>query len=258
MGPADHVASVRRDADAFTAAVTAVDLAAPVPSCDGWVVRDLVDHVTGVYTFWLGTLRRAVREGSLEPGPRVPRGSGPVSIDRFAEVATGLHDELAAAPAETPVWNWSGRGQTAAWVARRMAHETAVHRVDAELAAGNGDAPEIAAALAADGIDEVFDTFLPAMVDELTEEGLSGLDLRGSLLIRPGDASAAWFVDIPGTATPTVRRAARGDSADCLASGNSSELLLLLWNRIDRRDRRLTVSGDAGVLDRWRKLPIFD
>jgi predicted lipid carrier protein YhbT len=68
-----------------------------------------------------------------------------------------------------------------------------------------------------------------------------------------------WRVAL-GPAGCTVEPAtdAQGASADAIVSGDASDLLLLLWNRTAPDPERTPVSGDAGVLDRWRRLPIFD
>ena len=55
------------------------------------------------------------------------------------------------------MWTW-GSDKTVGFVLRRMAHETAVHRVDAERAAGR-DEP-LDAELASDGVDEFLFEFL--------------------------------------------------------------------------------------------------
>ena len=60
---------------------------------------------------------------------------------------------------ERPVYSFSPAHRRAGFWPRRMAHETTVHRVDAEQAAGRPVAP-VPAALAVDGIDEVFGVFV--------------------------------------------------------------------------------------------------
>ena len=54
-----------------------------------------------------------------------------------------------------PVWTFTGSRPASFW-ARRMAHETAVHRADAEITVGRQ--PEIDADIAVDGIDEWLET----------------------------------------------------------------------------------------------------
>jgi hypothetical protein len=63
-------------------------------------------------------------------------------------------NQLRATPEDATVWTWAPDDQSARFVARRAANELAVHRFDAQLARG-GPEP-IDAALAADGIDEIF------------------------------------------------------------------------------------------------------
>ena len=61
---------------------------------------------------------------------------------------------------EAPAWNLAPQPKKAGFWPRRMAHETAVHRWDAQLAIAAGE--PIEAKLAADGVSEVLDTWLPA------------------------------------------------------------------------------------------------
>ncbi len=63
-----------------------------------------------------------------------------------------LLDALRAAPPEQPAWVWWRDDRTAGAIARHQVQEAAVHRWDAQSAAGT---PEpLAAAVADDGVDE--------------------------------------------------------------------------------------------------------
>ena len=136
-----------------------------MPGCPDWTTADLVWHIGEVHDFW-GWI---VRERALEPDayvdPQRPGAGLPVD-EAFAAVATfaseraaELYRVLADTDPATPVWSWAPQHDVA-WVTRRMAHETAVHRVDAEHAAGGEH--RLAPELAADGIDEFLEFFFPA------------------------------------------------------------------------------------------------
>ena len=121
-----------------------------------------------------------------------------------------------------------------------MAHETAVHRWDVE-SASTSPVP-IAAALAADGIDELLGIFVPRFV----ERSPAPVDLGGSLAIECSDTAGAWSVRLAGRSWEVVRQQAEGDAGVC---GNASDLLLFLYNRLPVD--RVEVSGDKAVVRRW-------
>ena len=75
--------------------------------------------------------------------------------------AAALVAELSSVSPDTPVWTFSSSNRTASFWQRRRAQETAVHRYDAETAAGTPT--PIDADLAVDGIDEFFTVFLPRL-----------------------------------------------------------------------------------------------
>jgi hypothetical protein len=123
-----------------------------------------------------------------------------------------------------------------AWVPRRMAHETAVHRWD-----GAGGAVD--AAFAVDGIDELLEEFGPVI-------GKRGrLDGRTSaLLLHATDAdSKDWLVTF-GSEQVTSKRIP--GNADATVSGMVSDLYLFAWNRAPLDDR-FEVIGDRSAAMRW-------
>jgi uncharacterized protein (TIGR03083 family) len=132
-------------------------------------------------------------------------------------------------PAPSPLAFW----------ARRQAHETGIHRADAECC--SGPITPFAPSLAADGIDELLLRFLVR-----PQSGLRS-DPPWSLHVTATDVGAEWtvFADALGVVVRT-----EGESGDVTVSAPASDLYLLLWNR--RTAEGLAVAGDAGLLDRWR------
>jgi hypothetical protein len=128
-------------------------------------------------------------------------------------------------PAPSPLAMW----------ARRQAHETAIHRVDAERAAGV--ASSCPPAFAADGVDELLVGFIPRPRINLRA------DPPRSLRIRATDAAGDWLVRI-GPQGPVT--GAGEDGADCEVRGPASDLYLALWSRQDTAG--LAVRGDGEVL----------
>ena len=142
-------------------AVVPDGLAAAVPTCPGWTVADLARHVGQVYLH--KTL--AMREGA-EPDPWPPQelaDEEPLAL--LDRAYAGLLHEFATRKPEDPAGSWYKPDQTVGFWIRRMAHETAIHRIDAELGTGQLVAP-VPADLAVDGIDELLKVFLAYSVAE--------------------------------------------------------------------------------------------
>jgi uncharacterized protein (TIGR03083 family) len=221
-------------------AAARVGLDGRVPSCPDWSVADLVWHITEVQDFWRWIVDARVVDPSDYPEPeRVP------DADLLAECRRGVDAIVAslrnADPGDT-VWSWAPRGRSVGWVIRRQAHEAAMHRWDAEAAAGT--AWPVPTDLAVDGVDEFFDHFVDAPATGAAEVG-------GTVHLHCTDATGEWVVAEPDPAGPLqVRREhAKGDAA---VRATASDLLLLLWRRIDvdAGPDRFQVFGDRAVLDR--------
>jgi uncharacterized protein (TIGR03083 family) len=124
---------------------------------------------------------------------------------------------------------------------RRMAQETTMHRIDAEQA--TGVAGPVDAALAVDGIDELFDLFLPRRhAGKATGDGETAH-------VHATDAEGEWLLRLTGDGIAVERGHAKGDVA---VRGPAGDLLLWLWGR--RPVDGLEVFGDAGLADRFREL----
>jgi len=125
-----------------------------------------------------------------------------------------------------------------------MAVETALHRVDGELAAG---APTpIDTALAVDGVDELFEVSIPHRGTGRLHRGGETIHLHAT---DPdlGEGAGEWLIVLGADAVTVEHAHAKGDVA---VRGSASDLLLLLWNRVDSAG--LEVFGDRTILERWR------
>lgn len=110
----------------------------------------------------------AIREGA-EPDPWPPRElADEEPLARLDRAYAGLLAEFAAHVPDDPAGSWYTPDQTVGFWIRRMAQETVIHRIDAELGAGRPVAP-VAADLAVDGIDELLRVFLAYSVTEWGE-----------------------------------------------------------------------------------------
>jgi uncharacterized protein (TIGR03083 family) len=239
MEYAEHVEAVEPETRALAAAFRRADPGARVPSCPDWTVADLAEHVGGFSGFWAHVLC----EGTGRPKPPFPEVQLGASLgDWYEEVAALLVAELRATPPDTAVWTWAD-DQSARFVGRRCAHELAVHRFDAELAI---DAPQpIDAAVAADGIDEIF-----YMVDAASDR--AGRGEGETLHLHGTDRGDEWLLTLDPDGLQVERRHAKGDLA---LRGAVSDLELLLYQRPTLGDvERL---GDERVLAAWQRVFTF-
>jgi uncharacterized protein (TIGR03083 family) len=239
------IAALRADGPAFRSAVAGTSLDAPVPSCPDWTVLDLVHHLGAVYEWVRGHAARGVT-GAPEPRwpDRTGRPAGAAALtwwdDEFAQLMAlldGLDPEL-------PAWNWAPQAKKAWFWHRRMAHETAVHRWDAQMTGGLAEPVE--AKLAADGVSEVLDSWLPG------GRRRGPTDRVGVVQLTAVDAGQEWTVRLRGdggVALLDTRTLLDDDSRGvrAVATGNASDLLLSLWGRV--RFDVLQSSGDPTLLD---------
>ncbi|HEV7825342.1 MAG TPA: maleylpyruvate isomerase family mycothiol-dependent enzyme [Mycobacteriales bacterium] len=235
--------AVRRDGETFLAAARGADLTAPVPPCPKWTVWDLVRHL-GVVYHWQRT--HFVRGETSEPAhERTTAPEGEAVYDWFAAQHAAVLDALAGLDPDTPAWNWSVQPETGAFWHRRMAQETAVHRWDAQSAA---TLPQpIEARLAADGVGEVLEVFLPG------GRRMGPEDADGVVRLVATDTGDEWAVRVRGTElavldTDTLLDA--GPGAQSAAAGTASDLLLALWGRV--QFDVLQVEGDLRLLSALR------
>jgi uncharacterized protein (TIGR03083 family) len=243
METAEFIEVLKVDGRLLADAAEAAGPDAEVPSCPGWRVRDLVRH-QGVVHRWA---TRFVAEGRTQPEPIAAEApeDDPALIPWFREGHGRLVAALEAAPSGLDCWYFLKAPSPLAFWARRQAHETAVHRVDAELALGRAPSP-VDPEFAADGIDELLAAFHVRKKSRIRSE------TPRTLRVRAVDTDAArddWLAHV--SAEPlVVEREAKGE-ADCTVSGTAEELYLTLWNRGPYE--KLQVTGDASLLDLWRR-----
>ena len=231
LNDAEYLTVLRREGDAFSDSIARA-LDTSIASCEPWVGADLLWHMIEVHYSW----KFIVESHLMNPDDYVPR-SKPADKDLLSEFNAGLNElirVLSSTDSARSCWTWAGI-QDVAWVTRRMAHETAVHAWDARCAAGN--ATEIDASLASDGIDE----FVHVMV--MSNLRAEEAPLSGSVHIHCTDVDGEWLI-VPTTTTEVVvtREHSKGD---CAIRGSASSLLLGLWRRIPMSS--LEVIGSADV-----------
>jgi MDMPI C-terminal domain len=122
-----------------------------------------------------------------------------------------------------------------------MAHETAVHRFDAELAAGTPTL--IKADLAADGVDEILNVMLEGDWSDEPDETATGARVAVST------AGRTWTVALERESV-SVTEGDEAGSANPRLGGDPSDIDLWLWGRVP--DDRVTRSGDLQAIRELR------
>ena len=241
----EHLCQLDDAGKRLGAAAEAAGLDAPVPTCPDWVVRDLVRHQGGVHRWAAGHIAPPRTEyWNVDLDDIV--GSWLADADLLEWFAAGhasLIEALSKADPKLMCWTFLAAPSPLAMWARRQAHETAVHRVDAELAAAWQPA-KVPAAFAADGVDELLACFITR------PKGALRADPGKALLFRCTDVAGDWLVSIgPDRVTTSTRDDAKAAAAtaDCQVSGSANDLYLALWHR--RPITGLSIEGDAAVLD---------
>ncbi|WP_030158756.1 maleylpyruvate isomerase family mycothiol-dependent enzyme [Streptomyces sp. NRRL S-244] len=251
MNPAQHGAAVAAEAAGFVATVKAADLSTPVPTCPGWTLADLTQHVGSVHRWFTELLRRRIQQPptSREVDLRLPQDRDGLP-DWLAASAAEAAEVFAATDLEAPMWAWGVDQHARFWV-RRMLFETLVHRADAEIALGIP--PHIDRALAVDGIDE-FLTNLPfaSPFAPLTAQ-LRAPDrtIRFSCTDGEGEGDGDWLVGLRPDGFALVADHAETRTADATVRGAAADLLLLLYGRLDRQSDAFRLLGDQDLLTHW-------
>ncbi len=240
MEYAERCEAIRREGHALHAAARDAGLDAAVPSCPEWRVADLLGHVGRLHR-WIAAI---VESGGDDPPDHHWSAAEPPPVDeRLAWFDGGVDliaDLLLRVDPSTVAWSWTNDNTAGFW-ARRQANETAVHRWDAQLAAG---APQpVDRVLAVDGIDEFFG-LIPFW------RGASRLPVGGeSIHLHATDGEGEWLVKLGADGLVVTREHAKGDVA---MRAPASHLLLFLYGRADASGAE--VFGDAAILDRWQQL----
>lgn len=230
MQPAQMLAQLARDGAAMLSAAN--DLHAPVPTCPGWTVRDVLLHTGEVYAH-----KTAIVAGDSAGPPQPWPPARQIRDERewFDEQLHALIETLRRHQPTSHVWTWYTPDQTVRFWVRRMMHETVIHRADVELAAGPPTA--VGDTVALDGIDELLECFLCFNAEAYATAAGHG----ERVTVRAADQ--VWTVTLaPGRAILSREPVADPDGR---LSGPPSDLLLALWNRLPYTSLR--TSGDAAL-----------
>jgi uncharacterized protein (TIGR03083 family) len=240
----EHIDAIQHEGQLLAAAATRTELDALIPTCPDWRMRDLVRHVGGVHrwaTGYVGDRRTEMWEVDLADIV----GTWPADLDLigwFREGYTKLVHTLASAPFDLDCFTFLVATSPLAMWARRQAHETAMHRVDAE--SPGSTTTEFQPAFAADGVDELLSCFMTRQHPRRAPK----ISSPCSVHVHATDTGDDWFIEISPEAVVTSRRSG---PADCMITAAAGDLYLFLWNRRSVAD--ISVDGDRDLLALWRK-----
>lgn len=235
LGKRRYVDTVCQDGGRLATLAREADLSTRVPSTPDWDVGGLIAHTGWVHryaTAWMSANAPQQRDV-------VQTASGDLAV-WFTEGLDALVAHLDGCDPDEEVSTFIGPGTYWFWL-RRMAHETAMHRWDAEAALGI--AGPIATDVALDGVDEFLTGFhLPHRV---------GRHFSGdgqTLHFHATDGEGEWYLTRTSEGVDVERTHAKGDVA---ARGRAQDLLLFLWSRVG--PDRLDVFGDGDLLVAWQE-----
>ncbi|MGI5424021.1 maleylpyruvate isomerase family mycothiol-dependent enzyme [Streptomyces sp. CA-179760] len=238
METAEFLHALESEGLLLAAAAEEAGTDAKVPTCPEWQVRDLLRH-TGAVHRWAASY---VAEGLTDPRPpgEAPDLDGAELVAWYRESHRHLVDTLAGASPDVECWAFLPAPSPLAFWTRRQAHETAVHRIDAESARGGAPTP-VAPDFATDGIDELLRGFHARSRSRVrTPE-------PRVLRVRTDDTGAVWTVRL-SSEPPVTTRGATGE-AECELSGPAEQLYLALWNRAPLPK----ATGDQALATLWRE-----
>ena len=220
------------------------DVKAPVPSCPDWVLADVLDHVGTMQRWMAAMIERLVQEPLLPNMMEIERPADPAEYPDWVSTGfTRIDEVLRAADPMAPIWAWGADKRVRFWP-RRMAMELVVHRVDAELAAGQVTA--IDEELAADGLAEFLENLhLARFMRKLAEIKGTGQTIGLGLRDRASD----WGVTLVDGGFDIVTDVDKQDAA--ISTDTAEALLLLIYGRIGLDDERVSVAGDKALAADW-------
>ncbi len=206
---------------------------------DGGDLEALLIHLAGIFRAAIAQLSAHEQASAAATSPAWT-GS---ALERFEDDRLALVALFREHDPADPCWNALGEDLTVAFLARRLAHESAIHRIDVEVA--RGSPTTVDAEIAADGIDERLFVVLAHHFDQG-----SAPELGGSICLICSDRDAAWTVDASRGRFRV--RAGRGP-ADAAVVATASDLFCFAWARPTLRP--LQVTGRVAVVEAWRQLP---
>ena len=242
MEISEHIDALRRQGELLADAA--------VPPCPPWLVKDLLRH-TGYIHRWaarhVAECPDDIIDGPSEAEILQAGAADPDLLAWFRAGHAALVGALTVADPALECATFMDAPSPLAFWARRQAHETAIHRADAESA--SGVRPEYQPDFAADGIDELIMGF------GQRRKYRPAAEYQGSLDVRTADTGHAWHVAAEDGRIQARREPGgsdSGSSAQGSVAGPASGLYRFLWNRSDASQAGVTIAGDPGFLALWQ------
>lgn len=232
MIPSQHVQWLIENTTWFEN-LPASQLETKVPSCPGWVVEDVINHLS--FGVGLAYPLAVASSPNIRPDrvfanidkPDV-NPTGRAAVTTFATNMRSCIENFSATDPKTPCWTYAGAGNASFWF-RRAAIETALHRIDVEEALP-GNHPPLSDDRTADAISEAIEFALPLAVKTAGQPA-------GCLAV----SSPELGIELELGKGPK----------HVLVEGAGQDVLLSLWGR---NRHRVTVSGDQKVAADWLSL----
>jgi uncharacterized protein (TIGR03083 family) len=192
---------------------------ADVPNCPGLKLGETVRHVGSLYRMVLAWVRAGDRPTAWQREPD----DGQSVEDYFRAGLRAVIAHLSAHDPDEHCPTWWPEHQNYGFWCRRLAHETTVHRVDVQNAAGMS-LRTVAEDTSVDGVDEILELWFGHRLSVL---GVSGTR-HGRVRIRAGGRE--WIARATPNGT-SVRFAEPGDAVDGTVFGDPMSMFLWLWGR---------------------------
>ena len=244
LGLEQHLEALERSGAALGEAAATAGLEAKVPTCPAWDVTDLVVHQGMVHRWAAANLRG---EGDHDTAASVAEARVAANLlDWYTQGLAALVDtiRITAEDVEATVFLRDAPPPRRFW-ARRQAHETTIHSVDAVSAAlrrwPTAADVDVAPAVAADGIDELLMGFITRGGGRLHAAE------PYTVLVRTDDTGHAWTLRVSDG--PTMTTPGETGRPEAVFSGTAVQLYLSLWNRADE----ITSDGRSDLADQWRR-----
>lgn len=242
----DHISVIEREAARVLDAYRA-NPGGRVPWSERWSVNSVARHVAGAHHAVAQIIEdRPTADFGRSAGLDMPAKGDP-GFPAWSSAGTdALVTQCRDTPAAEVCWtpHPDGGGTVGFWT-RHMAHETLVHRWDAEAGAGS-EGPAMDPVVAADALDEYLDFAVSAT------RAILGAPAGPAVRIVCTDADQEWYLDFAEAGRRTIHR----EPVDVAMTlrGRAEALLLLLYGRLDAEHAGVDVDGDLDVLVRWTEL----
>ena len=245
LGFEQYLRTIETASGRLVADLEDVGLSAPVPTCPSWNGRALLAHQAVVHRW--ATTQVAGTDPKSVPTQTVLRKQCDDLPCYFRAGVVALVDAPDHADPDVvagPFLN-NAPDHCVFW-ARRQAHETTIHGVDA-LATRTGRPPgaegcAITRGVALDGIDELLAGFYTRGASRLF------VGEEFDIVVAPSDSDRCWTMHV-GTTNTVIEGHTEAAATVLRLTGTSAELYLGLWNRGDE----LRSDGDDQLIDRWRR-----